>query len=133
MKIKWKQSIGIGALLVLFTAAATLRAESLTFADNDQMLQLEPNEELTLELQGNPTTGYTWVVQTCDEKLLRQDSEAEYDPDSNLLGAGGCFTFTFQAVAPGETTLILGYQRPWEKDKPPEKTFSLHLQIQAAE
>ncbi|MDD4736653.1 MAG: protease inhibitor I42 family protein [Kiritimatiellae bacterium] len=132
MKTKWKHSTDIVVLLILLTAS-TLRAEPLTFADNDKTLQLEPNEELTIELQGNPTTGYGWFVQTCDEKRLHQDGEAEYRPDSNLLGSGGCYTFTFRAVTPGETILTLVYHRPWEKDTPPLKTFSLHLQIRAGE
>lgn len=110
-----------------------LHAEPLTIADNGRTLKLEQNEELTIQLQGNPTTGYGWYVLSCDKQMLRQDGETEYDSESTLLGAGGLYTFTFQTVTPGETILTLVYHRPWEKDKPPEKTYTLHLQIQPEE
>ena len=70
----------------------------------------------TVELEGNPTTGYTWVYTMSPEGILRELSN-EYVPDkagSGIVGSGGKFIFTFEAISPGETELVFSYLRPWE-------------------
>jgi inhibitor of cysteine peptidase len=83
------------------------------------------DETLQIVLEGNPTTGYTWDVTALDTAILVQRGEPEFKPDSNAVGSGGTFTFTFQAVNIGQTTLTLIYHRPWEQDVPPLKTFEV--------
>ena len=131
-----KQKRPFRILATLFLAilpAAAVHAVELSMADNGRQLPLTVGEKLIIRLPGNPTTGYGWFVQTCDSTFLHQPDDPAYTSDSNLLGAGGQYTFTFDTTAPGKTTLTLVYHRPWKKDKPPEKTFSIHLDIQPAE
>jgi len=71
---------------------------------------------LTIGLDSNPSTGYSWEVAEMDEKILRQVGESEFKQESTLLGAAGKQIVRFEAVGGGQTTLKLIYHRPWEKD-----------------
>jgi predicted secreted protein len=78
----------------------------------------------TINLDGNPTTGYSWVCAISPEGVVREVSN-EYIPNQNaqkLVGAGGKFVFTFEAIAEGEAELVFSYLRVWEKDIPPLET-----------
>ena len=88
-------------------------------------VEVSVGETFKVVLEGNPTTGYTWEINTLDTGILAQRGEPEFKPDSNAIGSGGTFTFTFQAVNIGQTILRLIYHRSWEQDVPPLKTFEV--------
>lgn len=76
-----------------------------------------------VELNGNPTTGFSWVYTIAPDDIIKIVSE-DYIQDSNpqnFAGVGGTFVFIFEAVAQGEATVTFHYLRPWE-DVPPIKT-----------
>jgi predicted secreted protein len=78
----------------------------------------------TVELQGNPTTGYTWIYTMSPKGFLREISN-EYIADKTgeaVVGSGGKFIFTFEALAEGEAELIFSYLRVWETDTPATET-----------
>jgi inhibitor of cysteine peptidase len=117
-------------VLALFSGCGTNGA-SLTDEDNGKRVTLKPGDVLTLTLESNPTTGYSWQVVKIDNAILVQDGDPEYKQSSGsagLVGAGGTETFHFKAVGTGAAALELGYMRPWES-VPPIETFSLTVQI----
>lgn len=77
---------------------------------------LNVSDTLVLVLDGNPSTGYTWEVGFYTAGVIEPAGEPEYQPNSNLVGAGGTYTFRFLAVGEGESVLRLIYHRPFEKD-----------------
>ena len=84
--------------------------------EKPEMISLDPsNAFLTIALDENPSTGYTWDWSASDESVLRL-SYFLYLPDSSwmLLGSGGVRTFAFAADQPGSTELTFTYQRGWE-------------------
>ena len=99
----------------------------LTVSDDGRQVDMGADQILSITLEGNPSTGYTWMVDQADRHLVRQVGEAEFSPQSSLTGAPGKLTFRFRMVRAGSTTLRLVYRRPWE-DRPPERTFSVGLQ-----
>ncbi|MDZ7394162.1 MAG: protease inhibitor I42 family protein [candidate division KSB1 bacterium] len=100
----------------------------LTKADHGRVLHLRQGTELTVSLEGNPTTGFTWEVAELDSAAIVQEKEAEFVPHSRLIGAPGTFTFHFRALKKGTATLRLVYRRPWEKEVPAD-TFSVRVVI----
>ena len=98
----------------------------VTQKQNGETVTLPVGDTLAIELAGNPTTGYEWVVAQADAHLL-EAAETEYQPDSDALGAGGRYTFRFRALASGSTPVVLAYRRSWEPD--PIETFSLTVTI----
>lgn len=99
--------------------------QRFTAADSGGAVTLAPGESFTVVLVGNPTTGYSWQVDDLDTAVLAVDEPA-YEVGSDLIGAGGTYTFTFTAVAAGETELQMSYLRSWEEAEPLE-TFTLHV------
>lgn len=117
--------------LAFFSGCGTNEAQA-TQADNGRQITLQPGEEMTVTLESNLTTGYSWQVQKIDNAVLVLEGEPTYEqsPGSEgLVGAGGTETFHFKAVASGETSLELGYMRPWES-VPPIKTYTVQVLVQ---
>jgi inhibitor of cysteine peptidase len=115
---------------VWLCVGAPQSAVDLSEADAGSTVQLSVGEGMELVLDGNPTTGFLWETAAVDASVLRQLGEPDFQPDTELLGSGGKFTFRFEAVASGQTLLQLVYHRPWETDVPPEKTFEVTVMVQ---
>ncbi|MGD0575514.1 MAG: protease inhibitor I42 family protein [Anaerolineales bacterium] len=92
-------------------------------------VELHQGQTLKVELQGNPTTGYTWEVLPGAESILEQQGEAQLVPESQAVGAGGLVTLTFKAVRAGQATLSLVYHRTFELGVPPLRTFELTVVV----
>ena len=71
--------------------------------------------EKTLELKGNPTTGYTWIYTVEDESIIQVSEEIKYLGEKGIVGAPSLFTYTIRSVKPGTTSLKFEYKRPWEE------------------
>lgn len=115
-------------ILAIFSGCGS-REHLATAADNESEIRLRTGETLTVRLESNPTTGYSWQVMEFDNSVLRQDGDPEYKPSpgsDGQVGAGGEETLRFKALGPGKTRLTLGYMRPWE-DLPPIETFTIQV------
>ena len=89
-----------------------------------QCTAAQEQKTITVELEGNATTGYTWVYTMSPEGVISELSN-EYIPgktNEGAVGAGGKYIFTFEAIAEGEAELVFSYLRKWETGVPPLKT-----------
>jgi inhibitor of cysteine peptidase len=138
--IKIKHLILLTIALVLFLSitiyifsGCTITGKIFTESNNGDNLNLKINDVITIKLESNATTGYKWNLSeesNSDIIALVSKDYTEKENKDNLVGAGGFETFTFKAVSNGSTTLILTYNRPWEKDVQPEKIFKLNISVQ---
>ena len=86
--------------------------------------QKQEQKKAVIELEGNPTTGYTWICAISPEGIVAA-APKEYFPnetDEKLVGAGGKFIFTFEAIGEGIAYLTFSYLRTWEVGIPAIKT-----------
>ena len=96
-------------------------------------LKVENNKEFEIALEGNPNTGYSWLLKNVEEIKkfgviqllnLEENGTAEYVKRGNkkgLMGLGGVFCFKFKVNNSGRKNmpkLCFEYKRPWEKEKP---------------
>ncbi|HUV02569.1 MAG TPA: protease inhibitor I42 family protein [Desulfobacteria bacterium] len=103
-------------------------AVQLAATDNGRTIKLTIGQVVTITLEANPTTGYTWdVVEPLSGPVMRQVGEIEFESESDAIGAGGVQTVRFEVVNAGQTALTLVYHRPWETDVEPLKTFAIHV------
>jgi inhibitor of cysteine peptidase len=102
---------------------------SVGMSHNGSVVQLNAGDTLEVALESNPTTGYSWQIVEIDPALLSQEGEVEFEPQSDLVGAGGIETFRFKALAPGEGTLQLNYHRIWEEGVNPLEVFSITVSV----
>jgi len=118
-----------GLLLTALSACGATNEVKLDAGNDGSQVELKAGQTLVVNLEGNPTTGYTWEATELDEQVLQQVGETEFKPDSDAIGAGGVQTLRFETVNSGQTTLNLVYRRPWEEDVEPAETFSVQVAV----
>jgi len=118
------------------SAPAAKKTYETTREDNGKTLKVKVGDVVSVKLKANRTTGYSWALASgkLDEKILKSDGN-EYKVDEHpagMVGVGGNDVWTFTAVAAGKTEIVLGYARPWEKDKEPAEAFKLTVEVEGA-
>lgn len=92
---------------------------------NGKSIQLSKRSVLTLRLAGNPTTGYGWSIDSAG--LVELVGEPDYKPSSDMIGAGGTYTFRFRLIDKGESKLTMSYGRKWDVTAEPAKKFEITI------
>ncbi len=128
-RLQRKLILMLGVILILAFSCARAGGRTLSARDDQEQVELQEGQTLSVSLEGNPTTGYTWETVEVDEQVLRQIGEPAFTPASDAVGAPGTQVIRFRAVDQGRTTLRLVYHRPWE-DAEPERTFSVEVIVQ---
>jgi inhibitor of cysteine peptidase len=113
-------------LAVLFGASVPTSVK-VTEKDLGRTVVMKVGDVLEVVLKGNPTTGYIWDVASPDRGILKKLGEIEFKPDRPARGAGGNMILRFETAKAGEALLNLIYHRPFEKNKPPIRTFEVTI------
>lgn len=133
-----RSAVAVLALVAGLITAAWLLAETIapgnphmTLGENDngRTVTVAPGTVITVMLEGNPTTGYSWESSISNPAVLKQTNAAEFKPSGGALGAGGTFTFQFQAQSAGRTELTLEYRRSWETGVAPLKSYHVTIEV----
>jgi len=98
------------------------------YTNSEQLINTTVNQEFTIALDSNPTTGYGWEA-SYDENMLSLEKE-EYNPDvkvPGLVGAGGTQYYHFKALKVGETEITVTYKRSWETESAEQKVFTVDI------
>ena len=127
-------SLALAALLLGFSVftgcqSAASMTLTLTEADHGRAVRAKKGEAIQIVLEGNPTTGFTWIVDDLDTKVVAATTTPTYVPSSSALGAGGKFTLNFVALARGQTNMRVIYIRPSERGLQPAKTFAIMITV----
>jgi len=75
-------------------------------------------ESLTLVLESNPSTGYSWDVSQIDVAGHNSDGQSQFQQKAKMPGAPAKQTIKLDAAQDGNATLALAYRRPWEPAEP---------------
>ena len=62
-------------------------------------------EKNTIELKGNPTTGYSWFYEIEDDSVISIDEDVKYLGAKRMVGAPSLFTYTVTARKSGSTKI----------------------------
>ena len=105
---------------------------TITKDDDGQTVPVRMGDTVRIELAGNPSTGYQWILPAYPRSLPLVDQG--YEPDQpEAVGSGGTFFFIFKPdifAAGQQVPLRFEYARSWE-DEDPEETFSVTLDVAA--
>ena len=101
----------------------------ITETDAGRLIELSVGDRLEVTLSSNPTTGFQWEVSHGDATVLRPVGEPKSAPAGEAVGSPGSTTLLFEAVASGETQLVLIYHRPFEKGVPAARTFEVPVRV----
>lgn len=96
------------------------------------VLEVKAGESVTIELEANFTTGYSWIINNLAD-LTKLSLVSDYyevaETDESLAGAGGKQFFTFKADKglKGKEEVHCAYLRVWEKGVTPieERVFEI--------
>jgi inhibitor of cysteine peptidase len=127
---------GAGSAALLWGPVASLHAgsqestRSLLKMDehsNGKTVKVHKLDTIELSLAENPTTGYRWDLRSSGEPVCRL-KDTSFDSPAERIGQGGRRRWLFQVVASGQATIELAYQRSFEREKRPAKTFQVTIQ-----
>lgn len=120
----------MAALVLNVAGTGTARAQTpvtVTESQNGTTTTIAKDQSLEIRLPAQAGTGYSWALAspTAPLKLVRSDTASAADrpggPQTQL--------FVLQPTNIGAGDVVINYSRPWEKDKPPAKTFVLHVVV----
>lgn len=94
--------------------------------DNGSFISMTQGDALSIKLPSNPSTGYTWSIADNAPSVLQPEGDPRFEPaPAARAGAGGFQTFDFRVAGGGAAWIRLVYRRPFEKDAPPARTWSV--------
>ncbi len=104
---------------------------TVTQKDDGTKIKLSRGDTLLVKLEMQAGTGFLWEVAKVDKDKLKQEGKHEVEkPDKKVVGGKATQVYRFKAMATGASDLELHYKRPFEKDKPPAKTFKVTVVIE---
>ncbi|MCL4229810.1 protease inhibitor I42 family protein [Candidatus Dependentiae bacterium] len=75
----------------------------------------KPDEELSIKLRSNPTTGYQWrLTMQQSDAVLAIKNKHYVRSEPAMVGSGGFDIWTFKALRAGTAHLLFEYLRSWE-------------------
>lgn len=94
-----------------------------------ELIETKVGEVFAIPLQATPTAGFRWELSFPTEAADLVDfKDAEWrQVQPGLIGGSAVQVFRFNAVAPGELTLVFEYRRPWEVSE--RKRQAVHVRI----
>ena len=108
-------------------------AATYTADDDGKTITVIDGKSIVVQLEGNITTGFSWELKSLKGESLKQTGKIQYvsnEAHKRFAGGPGKFFATFKAVKAGSGTIELVYIRPWEKNTPPNKTFTLTIKVE---
>lgn len=121
------------AVLALTLAACGGKATetpAIEISDAGKSIEVAAGNEFKIVIDANPSTGYHWeIIGELDEDIL-QFVLKEYRADEPVMpGSGGKDVWVFKAIAPGETTIVLGYYPPSNDPVEPAQTVTFTIVV----
>ncbi len=106
------------APLILAAAAVPAAAE---------FLRVSPGQAVQFELPENPSTGFSWRIETQASEGMDHVSIADdgYKPGAEMPGAPGLHVWTVKGVKRGKAMVRFVYQRPWEPAAAERRTLEV--------
>lgn len=91
----------------------------------EQIIETKNEQEFSITLEANPTTGYQWDLDYDEDYLELVDRKYETLVQEGIVGAGGEEIFKFKALKSGETQITFSYLRTWEDSSIDEKVYEI--------
>ena len=89
-------------------------------------------EDFTVTLQANPTTGFQWTVIAYDKNIFDLINQQYIASKVGVIGAGGNTLFTFklkkQSTYPSSSIIKFKYARSWEPESAIFKEVKIRIE-----
>lgn len=118
----------LALVLVLAGGEVDGIARILREPDSGAVVEMAPGQQVLVQIEGNPTTGFTWEVAEIDGQVIAPVGDPQFESESDADGSGGTYTFHFEAVGPGEAEVVMVYRQSWT-DTAPSRTFTFRVVV----
>lgn len=110
--------------------AAQLRASTVTITDADdgRAVTLQRGQVVELRLRADRAAGFTWIPVQNVLPVMKTDGVPLYESEGDA--AAGTEIWRFIALEPGHAHLVFDYRRPFEPGTPPQKSITLHFDVE---
>lgn len=96
---------------------------------SDQNKVLNVGEIVSITLDENISTGYSWYYSIENPDLIKFESENNQDNKPNMPGAGSKHTWDFKVVKQGATKITFKYYQSWVGESSGDKTVVYNINI----
>jgi inhibitor of cysteine peptidase len=112
------------------SAAPLAESVALTEQDNNREINLGKGATLTIRLEAQLGTGYSWQTAKYEAEVLKPVGKPAIEKsETKKVGGVEHQIFRFRALKAGSSVLELHYVRPWQKDVPPLRIFRVTVQV----
>ena len=100
---------------------------TFTASDNGATKQVSIQSPFTIQLAGNPTTGYSWNATTSPGLGILSSDYKENSHPEGMVGVGGVQTWVLETNDSGLYTFTAIYKQPWEPTTGNETVYNLTI------
>ena len=91
--------------------------------------EIEVGDKIYIDLCSNPTTGFEWSYEMIGDLAVKEEDYDYHAPGSDIPGAPGKETWTFEGVNEGTTEIIMVYSQPWDGGIKEEWTYKISVVV----
>lgn len=98
----------------------------------EKNIQLNINEEFSMELKSHGTSGYQWFIDLYDKDILEvsiESADTKIDIDSVPAGASTNLILNIKGIKSGTSNVSLSERRVWEVGIAPINTIELKVTV----
>jgi predicted secreted protein len=92
--------------------------------------EIEIGDKIYVELCSNPSTGFEWSYEMSGDMALKEEDHDFEAPESDVPGAAGKETWTFEGIEEGRTVINMEYSQPWEGGIKSEWTYLINVVVE---
>ena len=131
-----KGIVAVALLVILVASSCGDGSDSVAVTDVDSGLELvvSSGDRIEVRLESNPSTGYSWRVDSRAVDAFTRIAPGEFDApiDGDRVGAAGIEVFTIDVVDAGAGVLRFEYVRPFDDPPVPERVVEYILRVHDA-
>jgi predicted secreted protein len=121
----------IAFLSFFYLTVVNVIAQEKNFTENDSVITVKENDEFTITLDANHSTGYRWFLEVEPISGLITVEEDRYvinEEEKGIDGAGGKEIWRFKAKTVGVVMLKFTYKRSREDDHVSLREFQINIE-----
>jgi inhibitor of cysteine peptidase len=114
-----------------FTNISTVKSPSsqtsIDESSDGMTIQLSAGDNLIINLQSQPSTGFRWQLDLINASVLQKVSNQFIPPSPPVIGGVGTEIWVFKAIGAGSSPISMEYSRSFESGA--AKTFNLTVNV----
>ena len=119
----------VGAAVLTVAKTQSWQPRSYTVDGEGYSAQVLNGNELILDLDANPTTGYSWVITSVPEQFSSDyDNYIQDEAEEGMNGVGGTQEYHIIALNDGTGIMALEYKQDWDGGES-DSIYELKLKI----